>query len=75
MGVADAWSEYFVLKKPFTAVIPLPDILPDTIAAQSFVNPLTAVGMLEEIKAKPDEWILQTAAGSVLGQMVIQLAK
>jgi NADPH:quinone reductase-like Zn-dependent oxidoreductase len=57
------------------SVVPVPDVLPDTIAGQAFVNPLTAYGMIEEIKAKPDEWILQTTAGSVLGQMTIQLAK
>ncbi len=64
-----------MLKQPFTSVIPVPDVLPDTVAGQIFVNPLTAYGLLAEIDAKPDEWILQTAAGSVLGQITIQLAK
>ena len=73
--ILDAWSEYLVLKKPFTSIIPVPEALPDTVAGQTFVNPLTAYGMLVEINAKHDEWILQTASGSVLGQVTIQLAK
>ncbi|MCC9561648.1 hypothetical protein JHR13_08470, partial [Campylobacter jejuni] len=51
----------------------------DATAAQLFVNPLTVVGMLDEIQRnapiKDNPWVAQTAANSTLGRMFIQLAK
>lgn len=39
------------------------------------VNPCTAFGMLDDLDVPPDKYVLQTAAGSVLGRMFIALAK
>jgi NADPH:quinone reductase-like Zn-dependent oxidoreductase len=39
------------------------------------VNPLTAFGMLEDLNPPPDSWVIQTAAGSVLGRMFANLAE
>lgn len=64
-----------VLKKPFDLVIPVPDNLPDSAAGQLTVNPFTAYGLIDHVSPSHDDWILQTGAGSVLGQMVIELAK
>lgn len=39
-------------------------------------SPITVYGMVAEVLAVPEgEWLLQTAAGSVLGRQIIQLAK
>lgn len=39
------------------------------------VNPVTAYGILETLKVPEGGWLLQTAAGSVLGRLVIALAQ
>ena len=68
------WAEYTVTKA--RQVIPVPDDLPDDQAATFFVNPATAVAMTRDVLAVPaGEWLLQTAAGSNLGKMVIRLGK
>lgn len=69
-----AWQEFAVAK--VSQIMPLPDALPDTSAVQLIVNPLTAWAMmLDELKLKAGDTILQTAAASTLGQVLIQLAK
>ena len=68
------WAEYTVTTA--RQVIPVPDDLPDDQAATFFVNPATAVAMTADVlKVPAGEWLLQTAAGSNLGKMVIRLGK
>ena len=68
------WAEYAVA--PAKQVVPVPDELPDDQAATFFVNPATAVVLTTQVLAVPKgEWLLQTAAGSALGKMVIALGK
>lgn len=48
----------------------------DQTAAQFVVNPVTAWVMVrDELELKPGEWLLQTAAGSTLGRLNLQIAK
>lgn len=57
-------------------VVPVPLDLPDDQVASFFVNPASALVMTKHIlKVKPGNWLLQTAAGSSLGRMVIRLGK
>jgi NADPH:quinone reductase len=59
-----------------TRLLPVPDAVSDQAAAQFVVNPVTAWVMVEEVLAmRPGEWLLQTAAGSALGRIVIQLGR
>jgi len=59
-----------------TGLLPVPDAVDDATAAQFVVNPVTAWVMLEqELALRPGDWVVQTAAGSALGRMVIQLAQ
>lgn len=68
------WQEYVVAKA--VQVIPVPDELSVETASTVVVNPLSAYLMTREIMKVPaGEWLVQTAAGSALGQMVIQLSK
>lgn len=68
------WSEYCIVNAKH--VVPMPDAIPDDQAAMFFVNPITAVAMVRSVLAvPPGEFLLQSAAGSALGQMVIQLGK
>ena len=74
LGVAGTWAEFVVV--PAERVIPVPDSVSDQTAAQFVVNPLTAwIMTVEELALQPGEWLLQTAAGSTLGRVVLQIAK
>jgi NADPH:quinone reductase-like Zn-dependent oxidoreductase len=74
---AGSWQQYVVVAEK--QCVPVPDDVDDATAAQLFVNPLTVVGMLDEIQRnapiKDNPWVAQTAANSTLGRMFIQLAK
>ncbi len=66
------WSEYAVV--PAAQVIPLSSSLSVEQAATFFVNPATAWIMTQEIlRVRRGEWLLQTAAASSLGTMVVRL--
>ena len=68
------WAEYTVAKA--RQVFPVPDSLSDEQAATFFVNPATALIMTRYVlRVPPGAWLLQTAAGSALGQMVIRLGR
>ncbi|MGH7129654.1 MAG: alcohol dehydrogenase catalytic domain-containing protein, partial [Planctomycetaceae bacterium] len=66
------WCERTVV--PATQAVPLPEDIPIEQAASFFVNPATAYAMTRQVLRVPrGEWLLQTAAGSALGRMVIAL--
>jgi NADPH2:quinone reductase len=74
LGVPGTWQE-LVVANPAQLVRP-PDGVDDASAAQFVVNPLTAwIMVVDELAVRPGEWLLQTAAGSTLGRLVLQLAK
>lgn len=74
LGVGGTWQEY-LLADPMQ-LIPVPDSISNQTAAQFVVNPLTAwIMTTEELGLKPGEWLLQTAAGSTLGRVVLQIAR
>ncbi|EFJ24154.1 hypothetical protein SELMODRAFT_414975 [Selaginella moellendorffii] len=68
-----SWQEYAVASA--SEIIPIPDTISNEVAAQFFINPWTVYGMLETLDVPKGEYVLQTAAGSVLGRMFIQLAR
>jgi NADPH:quinone reductase-like Zn-dependent oxidoreductase len=73
-GRAGNWAERVVI--PARAAVPVPDDLPDEQAATFFVNPASAVVMTRDVlRVRPGQWLLQTAAGSALGRMVIRLGR
>lgn len=73
-GKTGNWAEQVII--PAHQAIPVPDDLPDEQVAGFFVNPATAWVMTREVLCVPrGEWLLQTAAGSALGRMVIRLAR
>jgi NADPH:quinone reductase-like Zn-dependent oxidoreductase len=68
------WQEQVVI--PALQAVPLPNGLPDEQGAAFFVNPATAFVMTRWILDVPHgAWLLQTAAGSALGRMIIRLGK
>lgn len=69
-----SWAEQAVLNA--RQAVPLSKKLSLEQAATFFVNPATAYIMTRKILAVPQgEWLLQTAAGSALGRMVIRLGR
>jgi NADPH:quinone reductase-like Zn-dependent oxidoreductase len=73
-GQGGNWAELVVLSA--RQVVPVPDNLPDEQVAAFFVNPATALVMTQHVlQVARGSWLLQTAAGSALGHMVIRLGK
>ncbi|MCA9047195.1 MAG: zinc-dependent alcohol dehydrogenase family protein [Planctomycetaceae bacterium] len=68
------WADYAVV--PATQIIPLPSSLTDEEGATFFVNPATAWVMIREVLNVPrGGLVLQTAAASSLGRMIIRLCR
>jgi NADPH:quinone reductase-like Zn-dependent oxidoreductase len=67
------WKEYVCV--PAALVIPVPAQMPDEVACQAFVNPMTAYGMIEDSGLKAGQWLLLTAGASAFGKFAIQMAK
>ena len=68
------WREYATV--PARQVIPVPRDISDEQAACFFVNPATALVMTRKVLRIPKGgWLLQSAAGSSLGRMIIRTGK
>jgi NADPH:quinone reductase-like Zn-dependent oxidoreductase len=68
------WQEKVIV--PAVQAVPVPKALPDEQAATFFVNPASALIMTRYVLRIPrGAWLLQTAAGSALGRMVIRLGR
>jgi NADPH:quinone reductase-like Zn-dependent oxidoreductase len=68
------WREQVVI--PARQAVPVPKELTDEQAATFFVNPASAFIMTRYLlQVPPGAWLLQTAAGSTLGRMVIRLGQ
>jgi NADPH:quinone reductase-like Zn-dependent oxidoreductase len=73
-GQGGNWQEQVVV--PARQAVPVPADLPDEQAATFFVNPASAFVMTRWVlKVPPGAWLLQTAAGSALGRMVLRLGR
>lgn len=73
-GVTGNWQEKVVI--PAKQAIPVPANLSDEQVATFFVNPASALVMTTYVLRVPrGAWLLQTAAGSALGRMVIRLGQ
>lgn len=68
------WAEYTTL--PAIRTVPVSSHLPDAQVASFFVNPATVLAMARHVLRVPKgDWLLQSAAGSTLGRMMIKLGK
>jgi NADPH:quinone reductase-like Zn-dependent oxidoreductase len=66
------WAEQVII--PARQAVPVPADLSDEQAATFFVNPASAIVMTRcVLRVPPGAWLLQTAAASALGRMVIRL--
>jgi NADPH:quinone reductase-like Zn-dependent oxidoreductase len=72
VGLTGTWQEVVITDAE--RVLAVPDGLSMSTAAQLLTNPLTAVLLTtRELAVQPGEWLLQTAAGSTVGKLVVQL--
>jgi len=68
------WREQIVC--PVDRLVPVPDGLDDPAAATSCTNPLTAWALTRSSHdLREGDWLLQTAAASSVGKLVLQLAQ
>lgn len=62
------WSDYAVV--PATRCVPLPASVPAGAGAMSFVNPLTAIALIDTATRGRHRAAISTAAGGALGRMI-----
>ncbi len=68
------WADFAVI--PARQARPVPDDISDEQAATFFVNPATVLAIVRHVLAVPKgAWLLQSAAGSNLGRMIIKLGR
>jgi NADPH:quinone reductase-like Zn-dependent oxidoreductase len=67
------FQEYVVV--PVSTLVPVLDSISNEAAAQLIVNPVTVLGMLEELALPAGAWLLVTAASSALGTMMLKVCK
>jgi NADPH:quinone reductase-like Zn-dependent oxidoreductase len=73
-GQTGNWQEQVIVPWQFAVPIGVP--IADEQAASFFVNPASALIMIQDVlRVAPGAWVLQTAAGSALGKMVIRLGR
>ncbi|KAL3685076.1 hypothetical protein R1sor_003098 [Riccia sorocarpa] len=68
-----SWQEYVCFREEM--LVPIPDTISDETAAQFVINPWAIIGMFHDLAVPKGEYLLQTAAGSVIGRQIIQFAK
>jgi len=67
------WREQIVC--PVEKLVPVPEGVDDAAAATSYINPLTAWALTKSAhNLKKGDWLLQTAAASTVGKLVLELA-
>ncbi len=72
-GEPSSWQTYALANEG--QVYPAPDTLDDLQASMFWVNPATAWRMMHDFaRLEPGDWIVQNAATSAVGKLVIQFA-
>lgn len=62
------WRDYVEISE--SDLVAVPDDISDELAAQFFINPWLAYGILKEINVPKGQWLVHNAAGSVAGRLV-----
>ena len=72
LGATGTWQEFVLADR----VLPVPATMSRSTACQLIASPVTAwLLVTSEVRAQPDDWLLQTAAGSTVGKLVLQLSR
>ena len=70
-GTLGVWSEFFIASA--AGLIPMPDGVPDEVAAQIVAMPFSAVSLLDSLALEPGDWLAQNAANGAVGRLLAQL--
>jgi NADPH:quinone reductase-like Zn-dependent oxidoreductase len=73
LGVLGTWQEFVVADA--WRVMGVPEWMSTSTAAQLVINPLTAWLLVTGLGLGPEQWLLQTAAGSTVGRLVLGLSR
>jgi NADPH2:quinone reductase len=74
LNVPGTWREQVI--SPAVQAIAVPAAISDEDAAQALINPMTAWAMTVcEHRLGRGDWLVQSAAGSTVGRLVLQIAK
>jgi len=74
IGTWNLWRERLICRA--SHVVRVPAAISDEVAATCYSNPLTAWALTQSThQLKQGEWLLQTAAASSVGKLVLQLSK
>ena len=68
-----AWADHRAV--PAGACLPLPEDVSPVAGAASFVNPMTALAMVETMRSEDHTALVHTAAASALGQMLVRVCR
>ncbi|PTT35108.1 alcohol dehydrogenase, partial [Stenotrophomonas sp. HMWF022] len=71
-SVHGTWAEAFIA--PARMVIPMPESIPDEMAAQLIAMPLSALMLLEFLHVEPGQWVVQNTANGAVGKSLAMLA-
>ncbi|CAM6084932.1 unnamed protein product [Calypogeia fissa] len=67
------WRDY--VEVPEIDLVKVPEEMSDAVAAQFFINPWTAYGLVKRLDVPKGEYMLQAGAASTVGRNVIRIAK
>ncbi|WP_017203183.1 zinc-binding dehydrogenase [Microbacterium algeriense] len=70
-GTFGAWAESIVADA--AGLVPVPDAVPDEVAAQLVSMPFSTITLLDFLGAREGDWIVQNAANGAVGRMLAQL--
>jgi len=70
-GTFGAWAEYVIAKAG--AVIPVPDSIPDEVAAQLIAMPFSAITLVDFLGVESGDVIAQNTANGAVGRLVAQI--
>ena len=67
------WAECFIAAA--SKLLPVADALSDEAACQLLAMPLSALMLLEDLKLRPGQWLVQNAANGAVGKTLATLAQ
>ncbi|GAA4347119.1 zinc-binding dehydrogenase [Microbacterium rhizosphaerae] len=70
-GTFGTWAEYVIAKAG--AVVPVPDSIPDEIAAQLIAMPFSAITLVDFLGVESGDVVLQNTANGTVGRLVAQI--
>ena len=70
-GTFGAWAEYVIAKAG--AVVPVPDSIPDEVAAQLIAMPFSAITLVDFLGVESGDIIAQNTANGAVGRLVAQI--